>query len=132
MLKLKRIDLLTKNDTIHKNGCCDHVQKYKKLECLCWEEGRVGMRGWLQFGRGEVGWGRRNRAKECRQSGYIFTFADRIINGHIPSIYPSVIVSRHCTEIPVWIPRHSVGKIVWKNPRYHAIATFYKNYIIYQ
>ena len=34
MLKLKRIDLLTKNDKIH-NGCCDHVQKYKKLECLC-------------------------------------------------------------------------------------------------
>ena len=35
MLKLKKIDLLTKNNKIHKNGCCDHVQKYKKLECLC-------------------------------------------------------------------------------------------------
>ena len=35
MLKLKRIDLLTKNDKIHKNKYCDHVQKYKKLECLC-------------------------------------------------------------------------------------------------
>ena len=35
MLKLKRIDLLIKNDKIHKNGCCDHVQKYKKLECWC-------------------------------------------------------------------------------------------------
>jgi hypothetical protein len=35
MLKLKRIDLLIKNDKIHKNEYCDHVQKYKKLECLC-------------------------------------------------------------------------------------------------
>ena len=35
MLKLKRIDLLIKNDKIHKNGYCDQVQKYKKLECLC-------------------------------------------------------------------------------------------------
>ena len=37
MLKLKRIDLLTKNDKIHnklEHGCCDHVQKYKKND-LC-------------------------------------------------------------------------------------------------
>ena len=34
MLKLKRIDLLTKNDKIHnksENGCCDSVQKYKLM-----------------------------------------------------------------------------------------------------
>jgi len=38
MVKLKRIDLLTKNNKIHnksENKCCDHVQKYKKDECLC-------------------------------------------------------------------------------------------------
>jgi hypothetical protein len=81
MLKLKRIDLLIKNDKIHKNEYCDHVQKYKKLECLCWEEWRVGMGGWLQFGRGEVRWerrrGRRKRNREreyCRQSGYIMAY----------------------------------------------------------
>ena len=35
MLKLKRIDLLIKNNKIHKNGYyCDHIQKYKKFECL--------------------------------------------------------------------------------------------------
>ena len=35
MLKLKRIDLLTKNYKIHNKSehkCCDHIQKYKKDE----------------------------------------------------------------------------------------------------
>jgi hypothetical protein len=43
--------------------------------------------------------------QESRQSGYIFTFADGITDGHIPSVYllvsPPVTVPRHCTEIPV-------------------------------
>ena len=57
MLKLKRIDLLTKNDKTHKNKCCDHVQKYTKLKCLCREEGE-SWDGWLAAiweGRGRVG-----------------------------------------------------------------------------
>ena len=57
MLKLKRLDLLIKNDKIYKNGYCDHVQKYKKLECLCWEE-RESWDGWLAAvweGRGGMG-----------------------------------------------------------------------------
>ena len=60
MLKLKGIDLLIKNDKIHnksENGCCDHVQKYKKLKCLCWEEGE-SWDGWLATvweGRGGMG-----------------------------------------------------------------------------
>jgi hypothetical protein len=35
------------------------------------KRGRVGMGGWLQFGRGEVGWGRRrrNRGRECQSMG---------------------------------------------------------------
>jgi hypothetical protein len=53
MLKLKKIDLLTKNDKIHnksEHGCCDH-KSYRKMTCVekrgwlfaVWE-GRVGMR----------------------------------------------------------------------------------------
>jgi hypothetical protein len=54
-----------------------------------------------------VGWGRRrrNRGRECRQSGYILTFTDGSTDGHVPLVYPSVIplviVSRHSTNIPV-------------------------------
>jgi len=46
MLKLKKIDLLTKNDKIH-----------KKLKCLCWEE-EESWDGWLAAvwkGRGGMG-----------------------------------------------------------------------------
>jgi len=32
------------------NGCCDHVQKYKKLECLCGEEGE----SWDGEEKGEI------------------------------------------------------------------------------
>jgi len=91
----------------------DVVITYKSIRNLsaCVEKkGRVGMGGWLQFGRGEVGWGRRrerrkrNRGRECRQSGYILPFTDGIADRHFPSVYPSVIppviVSRHCTKIP--------------------------------
>ena len=58
-----------------------------------------------------VGWGRkrgrrrRNRGRECWQSGYILAFTDGITDGHFPLVYLSVIlqvnVQRHCTEIPV-------------------------------
>ena len=62
-----------------------------------------GMGGWLQFGRGEFGWGRRrrNRGRESRQSEYILAFTDGIINGHVPSVSPQVTVPRHCMEISV-------------------------------
>jgi len=65
------------------------------------------MGGWLQFGRGELGWGRRkgrrrrNRGRESRQSGYILAFTDE----NVSSVSPPVTVPRHCTEIPVWIPQ---------------------------
>jgi hypothetical protein len=86
------------------------VTTYKSIRNLsaCVEKrGRVGMGGWLQFGRGELGWGRRrrNRGRECRQSGYILAFTDGFTDGHVPSVYPPVsslvTVPRHCTEIPV-------------------------------
>jgi len=66
MLKLKRIDLLIKNDKIHKNRCCDHVQKYKKLKCLCWEEGE-SWDWWLAAvweGRGGMGKKKRKKKKK--------------------------------------------------------------------
>jgi hypothetical protein len=92
----------------------DVVTTYKSIRNLsaCVEKrGRVGMGGWLQFGRGEVGWGRRrgrrrrNRGRECRQSEYVLTFTDGIIDGKFPSVYPLVMLlvnmPRHCTDIPV-------------------------------
>jgi len=95
MIKSTRTDVMTTYKSIRNLSAC--VEK----------RGRVGMGGWMQFGRGEVGWGRRrrNREGECRQSGYIWTFTDGITDGHVPSIYPSVIppvtVPCHCTEISV-------------------------------
>ena len=83
---------------------------YKSIRNLsaCVEKrGRVGMGGWLQFGRGEMGWGRRrrNRGRESRQSGYILAFTDGITNKNvmsvIPSVSPSVTMSRHCMKILV-------------------------------
>jgi len=69
------------------------------------------MGGWLQFGGGEVGWGRkrgrrrRNRERECRQSQYILAFTDGITDGHVLSVYPSVIppveVPHRCMAIQV-------------------------------
>ena len=83
---------------------------YKSIRNLsvCVEKrGRVGMGGWLQFGRGELGRERkrRNRGGESQQSVYILAFIDGITDRHVPSVYPSVMLTvngpRHCTEIPV-------------------------------
>jgi len=70
--------------------------------------------GCLQFGRGELEWGRRtNRGGEGRQSGDILTFFERLTDRHILSVNPSTILSvspsaimtvnwsRQCTEI--WV-----------------------------
>jgi len=50
----------------------DVVTTYKSIRnlsaSLCWEDGRVEMGGWLQFGRGEMGWGRR-RGRRRRNKG---------------------------------------------------------------
>jgi len=69
------------------------------------------MGGWLQFGRGEVGWGRkggrrrRNRGRECRQSQYVPLFSDRFTDGKLLSVIPPE-----------------------KNPRHHAVTTFKKRF----
>jgi hypothetical protein len=73
------------------------------------------MGGWLQFGRGEVGWGRkrgrrrRNRGRECRQSQYVPSFSDGFTDGKLLSVIPSVIPPE-------------------KNPHHHAVATFKKRF----
>jgi len=53
------------------------------------------MGGWLQFGKGELGWERRrrNRGGESRQSVDILAFTDGITYGHIPSVYLLVILT---------------------------------------
>ena len=91
-------------------------QNLKKYD-LCWEKGDFFFGGgWgggcVQFGREELGWGRRrrrNRGGEGQQSGGILTFFEGITDGLILSVIPSAILmenwSRHCTEIRVWIPR---------------------------
>jgi hypothetical protein len=80
------------------------VTTYKNIRNLsdCVKKrGRVGMDGWLQFERGELGWGRkmRNNERESRQNGYIFVFTDGITDINILSVYPSV-------SPPVTVPRH--------------------------
>jgi len=61
----------------------------------------------LQFGRGELRWGRRrgNKKGEGRQSGDIFNFTDGITDEISSSVTPSAILTvnrlHHYTEIPV-------------------------------
>ena len=60
----------------------------------------------MQFGRGELGWGRRrrNRGGDGRQSGYILALIDGNTDGLIMSVIPSVSLmvnwSHHYMEIP--------------------------------
>jgi len=99
MIKSTRTDVVTMYKSIRNLSAC--VEK----------KGRVGIGGWLQFGRGEVGWGRkrgrkrRNRGRKCRQTGYILTFTNGITDGSCPSVCPSVsppmTAPHHCTKIPV-------------------------------
>jgi hypothetical protein len=53
---------------------------YKSIRNLSEKRERVGKGGWLQFGRGELGWGRRrrNRGGENWQSVDILAFTDGI------------------------------------------------------
>jgi len=58
------------------------------------------MGGWLQFGRGDVGWGRkmgrrrRNKGRECRQSQYVLAFTDGLTDENFPSVIPPVEATR--------------------------------------
>jgi len=92
------------------------------------------MGGWLQFGRGEVGWERRrrrNRGRECQQmGGYIMVFSDGITYGLFCWCFHRWFRRWQC-HVTVRLSQfeslgHSVGKIVW---RHHAVAYFQTNYI---
>jgi hypothetical protein len=78
------------------------------------------MGGWLQFGKGELGWGRRrrNRGKESRQSGYILTFTDGITDGHVPSDSMSSVIITDENGLSVYTDKIRDGiKSVGKNYR---------------
>ena len=94
------------------------------------KRGRVGMGGWLQFGRGEVGWERRirrNRGRECRQMGAYNGFS-RQNHRRIYSVGDSVGDS--ATSLYGYLSLNpsvmSVGKIAW---RHHSVAYFQTNCI---
>ena len=85
---------------------------YKSIRNLsaCVEKRRVGMGGWLHYGRGELGWGRRRgrrRRYRGRESGImgIYWILPMKIDENVPSVYlmvsSPVTVQCHCTEIPV-------------------------------
>jgi len=59
------------------------------LSACVGKRGRVRKGGWLKFGRGELGWGRRrrNRGGESRQSVDILAFTDGITDGEVLSVY---------------------------------------------
>ena len=65
------------------------------------------MGGCLQFGRGELGWGRkrRNRGGESLKSVDILVFTNGITDRHVMSVYPSIILTvnepRHYMKIPI-------------------------------
>jgi hypothetical protein len=146
MLKLKKIDLLAKNDKIHNKLLGERMlwprkKSIKNLSACVEKRGRVVMGVWLQFRRGELGWGRRkgrrmrNRGRERRQSGYIYIGnywwnhrrkfsvgipVDEFAGDCATSLYgdpglnPSIIPSVKSSE---------------KNTRHHTVATFQKNTI---
>ena len=134
MLKLKRIDLLKKNDKIHnkliRERMCDHVQKYKKLECLCWEEEEsLGGESW--DGEEEV------EIEEER--------VDRVGIFWLLPMESSTNTSRRYTRRSFWrwmghvtarrsrfeSLGHFIGKIVWKNSTSSHCFTFSKFYIFH-
>jgi hypothetical protein len=74
----------------------------------CVEKRGIFLGGWLfAVWEGRVGMGkkRRNRGGEGRQSGDILTFADRITDGRLLSVFLMVNWTRQSTEISIQIPR---------------------------
>jgi hypothetical protein len=102
MLKLKRIDLLTKKMIKStRNGYCDHVQDIRNLSA-CVEN--IEELGWVvDCSLGGERWDRKEKEGKTeeesvsRWGGYIIVFSDGITDGYIPS----VTVPRHYTTISV-------------------------------
>jgi hypothetical protein len=104
---------------------------------LCWEEGDMfrGVGDCLQFGREELGWGRRrrNRGGESRQSVDILTFTDGITDEHVMLVYPSIILTVngpcHYMEIPVWISQVILSVKSSEKISCHQTVSFFQNSI---
>jgi hypothetical protein len=121
------------------NGCRDYVQKYKKLECLCWEE-EESWDGWLAAvwdGRG--GMGKKKGTKEEKSVGRVGIYWLLPMESPTDTFcrYTRRLFHRRLCHVTVRRSRfeslgHSIGKIIWKNLRHHTVATFQKNYIIRQ
>ena len=71
---------------------------------MFWGEGGLIICRWGGLGLGRR---RRNEGGECRQSGHIFTFADSLTDGFIPSVKPSVILTGN---------RHVTARTCYSNP----------------
>ena len=102
MIKSTRTDVMTTYKSIRNLSAC--VEK----------RGRVGMGGWLQFGRGKVGWGRIKGRKRRNKVSAEWVYIATSLYG-VPGFNPLVILLVKSSE---------------KNPHHHTVATFQKNYII--
>ena len=82
---------------------------------MFWGEGGLVICRWRGLGLGR----RRNGGGECRQSGHIFTFADGLTDGFIPSVNtlakPSVILTGN---------RHVTAKTCFSNPSVISLVFF--------
>ena len=109
MLKLKKIDLLIKNDKIHKKRIL--WPRTRNLSACVEKSGELGWVVGCILG-GERWDGKEKKEEEGeteeesvgRGGTYIMAFTDGLTDGKFPSVIPPVKVPRHCTTISVWIP----------------------------
>ena len=86
-----------------RNVYCDHVQDIRNLSARVENSGEFGMGVWLQFGR-SLGGERWDGKEETEDESvgrwvHIMAFSDRITDGFLLSVIPSVLPS-------VTSPRH--------------------------
>jgi len=91
-----------------RNEYCDHVQDIRNLSARVENSGEFGMGVWPQFGRSLGGerWDGKEEEGETEDESvgrwvHIMVFSDRITNGFLPSVIPSVTAPCHCTAITV-------------------------------
>ena len=115
----------------------DMTTKLKEIWLVLRRGGYFKGGGCLQFGRGELGWGRRrrrNRGGEGQLSGDISKFADGITDETILSVYPFVICW-YSEKSHVTVRRSSfksigncISKITHKNSNVSELLYFSKFY----
>ena len=118
------------------NGCCDHVQKYKKLECLCWEEGGSWDGCLAAVWERRVGMGKKKGKRKRVSAEWVYIGFYRW--NHLRNVSVGIPVGESAGDCatslygdpglnPSVIPSVKSSE---KNPRHHTVATFQKNYII--